>query len=886
VRSFLLGAALIAAFLFGARPAIEAIEGANGPNPCGRALPVPAELRLPQYVPSGEPVAIEQTMLDYLSSYRYRQLGWCLDKSVRDTGPYIHGISYGVHPAVRIYYSPEIIEWLRNGRRGMPRDGAVIIKEQYPGKPAAAFAGATNEELRPTDWTIMIRRASASHDGWFWGELYEGMFGEKPTRAHYPLAGFGIYCLRCHASAEKAMTFVSLENVEGYPGSPLHYFIDNSWRVKQPPAPSIESPSTPGPLSARSPLPLQTFPPESIDTSLARAHGTQLFLTSDQCMSCHSAAPKLPFGPLMWVRGVNVSEYGEWRWSPMALAGRDPVFYAQFESEMAYLDSIADPHARSALRSQVAGICSTCHTVMAKRQLAADHPKLTFTPEMVFDAEPSHWNYHYGGLARDGISCAVCHHVEQTRTPAGQSALAYFLNHKINGAFDLTPPVKLYGPFKDSAIVTHAMNEALGVKPRYSAYTTSSRLCASCHTINLPIVDAVPVAAVPKEHSVEQATYLEWLNSRYQNEYGALPGAKSCQDCHMPAGIRDDAQGLALTHIATKIALIQDNSYPKTTNAASKTDLNVRVRQSGFRRHELLGLNAFLLTLFKQYPDVLGVRLNDYMTGFSGDLDRAIAHVVQQARTATATVKIRTHLSGRKLIADVEVINLTGHRFPSGVGFRRAFLDFEVRDASNSRAAPIFVSGRADARGRILGPNGVLPSEFFAAGPDGRQQFQDHFDEAHPITRPDQVQIFEELTRDHSGRFTTSFIRRDEEVKDNRLLPQGWTRNGPTPDLPAYFLHATYPVGRAATDPRYLDGRGHAIVRYVVALPASVDPKHVRVDATLYYQSWEPAFIAERASGSGPAATRFAVLTDRLSLQNTPLAGWKIRIASRSARVR
>lgn len=121
MRSFVFAAALIAAVLFGARPAIVALEGAHDGNPCGRALPVPAGLRLPSSVPSGEPVAIERTMLDYLSSYRYRDLGWCVDKSLRDTGPYIHHISYGVHPTVRIYYSPEIMEWLRGGQRGSPR---------------------------------------------------------------------------------------------------------------------------------------------------------------------------------------------------------------------------------------------------------------------------------------------------------------------------------------------------------------------------------------------------------------------------------------------------------------------------------------------------------------------------------------------------------------------------------------------------------------------------------------------------------------------------------------------------------------------------------------------------------------------------------------------
>ena len=75
-------------------------------------------------------------------------------------------------------------------------------------------------------------------------------------------------------------------------------------------------------------------------------------------------------------------------------------------------------------------------------------------------------------------------------------------------------------------------------------------------------------------------------------------------------------------------------------------------------------------------------------------------------------------------------------------------------------------------------------------------------------------------------------------------------------------------------------------VRYVVMLPPSVDPQRVRVDAVLYYQSWEPFFIAERASGTGTAAQRFAALVNRLDLAKTALAGWRIKIAEGSARAR
>lgn len=37
-------------------------------------------------------------------------------------------------------------------------------------------------------------------------------------------------------------------------------------------------------------------------------------------------------------------------------------------------------------------------------------------------------------------------------------------------------------------------------------------MCGSCHTINLPVVDQKPMG-----HNLEQLTYLEWLNSSFQN---------------------------------------------------------------------------------------------------------------------------------------------------------------------------------------------------------------------------------------------------------------------------------------------------------------------------------------------------------------------------------
>src|SRR5215813_845090 len=47
----------------------------------------------------------------FLTSGKYRSLNWCEDKSLRDTGPFINGVTYGVHPTVKIYYSPDVIKW-------------------------------------------------------------------------------------------------------------------------------------------------------------------------------------------------------------------------------------------------------------------------------------------------------------------------------------------------------------------------------------------------------------------------------------------------------------------------------------------------------------------------------------------------------------------------------------------------------------------------------------------------------------------------------------------------------------------------------------------------------------------------------------------------------
>ena len=253
------------------------------------------------------------------------------------------------------------------------------------------------------------------------------------------------------------------------------------------------------------------FPAASYDHYVSAANGPNAFLTSDQCQVCHSASAPGNYGPNMYLGfgggvaanllansssisvqsigpqmlNINVSPYGEWRWSPMGLAGRDPNFFAQLDSELAYIKTVPDPKVSATLRQQAINICMLCHGAMGKRTWDQDHgckDSLNcpgFNPDFVFESyrqDPQ--NFQYGGLARDGISCTVCHHIVPDQTYGQPGGLNYYLEHSINGQFDIGKPDQVYGPFND--VTTYPMDQALGIKPQDSTYLKSSRMCGSC----------------------------------------------------------------------------------------------------------------------------------------------------------------------------------------------------------------------------------------------------------------------------------------------------------------------------------------------------------------------------------------------------------------------
>ena len=308
----------------------------------------------------------------------------------------------------------------------------------------------------------MIKDSSGSKDGWFWVD-YAPERNEEPYQKKqvpdthefpflYPSTGFGQYCIRCHASAEREFTFVTLKNVEGFPGDPLTFRVDDSWktagnnarpareqvhghglgrraeraelRLKRPP---IDS--SPEFLRFFTQIPRVHYNDvvplvnESYDRTVCRSDGKARFVTSDQCMSCHGGLSG-PFRTLFIprtserpddgeVHGINLSPHGEWRWSMMGLAGRDPVFYAQLETEIAL-------HGHTQKQADaITDTCFRCHGVMGQRQIRTDRDTL-FRREFVEVTDSRDPNYVYGASHATALAarCATAWSIPRHHWPS------------------------------------------------------------------------------------------------------------------------------------------------------------------------------------------------------------------------------------------------------------------------------------------------------------------------------------------------------------------------------------------------------------------------------------------------------------------------------------
>lgn len=420
--------------------------------------------------------------------------------------------------------------------------------------------------------------------------------------------------------------------------------------------------------------------------------------------------------------------------------------------------------------AQIESLCFRCHAPMASHFARLKGEPLPPKAELAKDP-----------LAHDGVSCTVCHQAQ----PSNFGDPASF-----SGNLVIEPGRTIFGPYAGPGGQPMLMHTAY--TPTHGAHISDSALCGSCHTL-------VTHTGINGSPFFEQAVYPEWLNSDFGRS-----GTKddSCVGCHMA-----------------------NMGRMKIARNPAGSDFNIAVRDD-VRGHAMVGGNAYLLELYRDFATDLGV------TASPESLDRLIRATRAQLAHSTATLTIENErFDGADLVFDIRVENLTGHKFPAGYPSRRAWLNIQVQQSRK----PVFESGGFDpATGRLKG---------FA-----QELALPHRD---VVDGADDVVIYEMTAADLNGQTTTSLLAMASRAKDTRLLPKGWRADGP-------YAEQTKPIG--------IDGDAD--------FQAGGDVVHVRapnvdrqagtplIIVRLYYQTIPPAWADGLRTSKTPEAATFLGMYD------------------------
>jgi hypothetical protein len=453
---------------------------------------------------------------------------------------------------------------------------------------------------------------------------------------------------------------------------------------------------------------------------------TSHFSGSGNCAMCHDG--------LTDTSGQNVSIVRDWGTSMMANAAKDPLWRAKVAVEL---------ERNSHLSALINDKCSKCHAPMANYEITkVQGGEVTlFGPDGVLNS-----NHALFDAATNGVSCTLCHQVSDD---ASLGTIDGFSGHYI-----INNTKTIYGQFSD--IFAQPMINSTGYTPAYSAHVSDSALCATCHNLKTPYVDANGnvLTTTPESEFPEQMPYTEWQNSVFDDAGG---NPTSCQDCHMPK------------------TLSKVSNRPRWLGA-----------KDGFAKHHLVGANTVMLTMLKDNAAQLDVT--------SGNLDLSIDRARDMLQSAATVEIVSAAVSDGVLEARVRVQNNSGHKTPTSYPSRRMWLHFKVVDSNGNI---VFESGLVNADGSIA-----------AADNDVDQAvFEPHYD---LITSADQVQIYETIMGDSDGNTTYTLLRAAQYLKDNRLTPKGFNKLNVPDDVAVH--------GQAVNDADFDLGSDEVTYRIPVAV--------------------------------------------------------------------
>jgi hypothetical protein len=446
------------------------------------------------------------------------------------------------------------------------------------------------------------------------------------------------------------------------------------------------------------------------------AFSSAYFAGSGVCAQCHSG--------LYDESRADVSIDSHWRSTMMANASKDPIWEAKVASEV-----MRNPKLKSVIEDK----CATCHMPMARTQAKFEGSAVEIGGKGYL-----HTQNPFHEIAMDGVSCTLCHQIQDSDLGSGES----FSGHYTVDPSTKRPDRYIFGPYRNP--FGNPMRNMAGFTPAHSSHISTSELCATCHTLFTPTVDAGGnvVGEFP-----EQTPYLEWKHSVYG---GGGDLGKSCEQCHMP-----QAQGsVVISNRPGRLA-----------------------PRRAFSKHFFVGGNAFMLSILQAHLSDLGV------TASKDQLELTRKRTTNQLTQQTAEIAIETvRTRNTKLEVKVRVSNKAGHKFPTGFPSRRAWIHFIARDAGGK---VILESGGFTPSGSIAGNS----------ADSDRRGYERHHE---IIEGSDKVQIYEGIMKNSDGAITYTLLEAGDFIKDNRLLPKGFRKDR------ADSLIAV--KGSAAIDEDFIDG--------------------------------------------------------------------------------